>query len=213
MQGLQVLSIEEDHVHQDISPHYHALESGSDGKPGGILMVSVAQQVLPGLWVGGYTALESQRFLKNNNITHILTLGKFKWKDDRGDYCNKIIEIPDHPEAEIIRYFPETYAFIDAALSCGQRVLVHCLGGISRSPTIAAAYWMKKCKLRHKEALALIAQNRPFIHPNQGFLDQLRLYREMDYDYHPLHPAYLTYKETHPMDAILDEQAEEGPSS
>lgn len=57
---------------------YQTLECGADGKPGGILITSVAQQVIPDIWLGGYKALETIPFLIKNKITHILTLGHFK---------------------------------------------------------------------------------------------------------------------------------------
>ncbi|KAL0096921.1 protein-tyrosine phosphatase-like protein [Phycomyces blakesleeanus] len=187
----------EDHSHL-----YHTLESGADGKPGGILITSVAQEVLPGIWIGGYTALESQKFLKKNDITHILSMGHFEYSYPSAEYDNKIIRISDNPGANIIQFFPETYEYINNAVSNERHILVHCLAGVSRSPTVVTAYLMKKRRLRPKEALAIIAQSRPFINPNKGFMDQLKLYREMDYTFDPKHPAYLAYIAKHPLNGI-----------
>lgn len=57
---------------------YHTLENGADGKPGGILITSVGQQINEFIWLGGYKALESRSFLEKNKIKHILTMGHFK---------------------------------------------------------------------------------------------------------------------------------------
>ncbi|KAI7852167.1 protein-tyrosine phosphatase-like protein, partial [Circinella umbellata] len=134
------------------------------------------QQVIPGVWIGGYKAFEDKSFLRKNKIEVILTLGHFKQQYSPEEFKHQIIPIADNPEANIIQYFPITNNFIDDALESGKRILVHCLAGVSRSPTIVAAYLMYKRALHPKAALAIIKQTRPFVNPNQGFMEQLRLY-------------------------------------
>ncbi|GAN06020.1 dual specificity protein phosphatase 19 [Mucor ambiguus] len=180
---------------------YQTLECGADGKPGGILITSVSQQVIPHVWLGGYKALETVEFLEKNKITCILTLGHFKPYYSPGRFLHKIIPITDNPEANIIHYFPESTAFIDHAIKENHNILVHCLAGVSRSPTILTAYLMATQKLRWKEALAIIKQTRPFVNPNPGFIEQLKLFQEMNYTFDPNHPAYLEYLHKHPVDA------------
>lgn len=94
----------------------------------------------------------------------------------------------------------ESIQFIDTAIENGN-ILVHCLAGVSRSPTIVAAYLMFKKRLRYKEALAIIKQTRPFVNPNPGFIEQLKLFKEMGYQFDKQNPAYLEYIEAHPIDA------------
>ncbi|KAI8092178.1 protein-tyrosine phosphatase-like protein [Gilbertella persicaria] len=180
---------------------YQTLECGADGKPGGILITSFGQQVWPHIWLGGYKALESHSFLKKNNITHILTLGHFKHTYEPDQFVHKIIRITDNPEANIIQYFPETVEFISHAVDKNENILVHCLAGVSRSPTVVTAYLMATQKLRYKEALAKIRQSRPFVNPNPGFIRQLKLFQDMDYTFDSQHSAYLEYKKQHPIDA------------
>lgn len=72
------------------SPLYHTLECGADGKPGGILITSVGQQIYPHIWLGGYKALETKQFLIKNKITHILTLGHFKHRYDPNEFIHKV---------------------------------------------------------------------------------------------------------------------------
>lgn len=96
----------------------------------------------------------------------------------------------------------EAIEFIDTAIiEKGSNVLIHCLAGVSRSPTIVTAYLMHKKKLRFKEALAIIKQTRPFVNPNPGFIEQLKLFREMGYQFDKHNPAYIEYLEKHPIDA------------
>ncbi|KAI8387294.1 protein-tyrosine phosphatase-like protein [Blakeslea trispora] len=180
---------------------YQILECGADGKPGGILITSLGQEVCPHIWLGGYKALESQHFLEKNHITHILTLGHFKQSYPPDQFCQKIVRITDNPEADIIHYFPEAIQFIQDAIDKDESILVHCLAGVSRSPTIVAAYLMATQKLRWKEAIAVIKRTRPFVNPNPGFIAQLKLFQNMGYVFDPNHPAYLDYKKQHPVDA------------
>lgn len=80
-------------------------------------------------------------------------------------------------------------------------ILVHCLAGVSRSPTVVTAYLMATLKLRWKAALAIIKQTRPFVNPNPGFISQLKLFQEMNYVFDVHHPAYIDYLKHHPIDA------------
>lgn len=56
-------------------------------------------------------------------------------------------------------------------------------------------------KKRYKEALARVKHVRPFVSPNSGFLDQLRLFQEMKYEFDEKNQNYLEYIKLHPIDA------------
>lgn len=51
--------------------------------------------------------------------------------------------------------------------------------GKSRSATCIVAYLMKHYDLDVHTALAKLRQSRPFVDPNDGFIQQLLLYRKM----------------------------------
>jgi hypothetical protein len=72
-------SDDEEHPPLDTFSHlYSTLENDANGQPGGILITSVAQQVIDGLWIGGFTAAESYHFLQKEQISYLLSLGHFK---------------------------------------------------------------------------------------------------------------------------------------
>ena len=56
----------------------------------------------------------------------------------------------------------------------GNKVLVHCQGGISRSPTLVIAYLVQKKNLTLGNSFELVREKRPIIDPNEGFLYQLK---------------------------------------
>lgn len=88
----------------------------------------------------------------------------------------KCINIADNSEQILHKFFDEAHQFIDEARRKKSNILVHCLAGISRSPTIAIAYIMRVNSLRLQEAYNLVKQCRPQIDPNLNFMGQLMLY-------------------------------------
>ncbi|KAI8977918.1 protein-tyrosine phosphatase-like protein [Pilobolus umbonatus] len=194
------MSTELESLYAHESHLYDTLECGPDGKPGGIIIRSVGQEVYPGIWLGGYKALETRSFLEKNKIRSILTLGHFKFCYAT-EFNHKIIPVTDNPEANIIKYFPEAIEFIKESISRNENILVHCLAGVSRSPTIVTAFLMATQHLRYKAALAIIKQTRPFVNPNPGFIEQLRLFQQMNYQFDRHNPLYIDYLKNHPKDA------------
>lgn len=87
------------------------------------------------------------------------------------DYLHCPVE--DHPEARIEAYFDVCSAFIENMRAQGRATLIHCRGGISRSPTIVIAYLMKHRTLAFADAFNLVARSRR-IAPNEAFLKKLK---------------------------------------
>lgn len=156
----------------------HAIEAHSDLISDEVTE-NVADQVWPGIWIGGVKALAH---LDNLGIGAVLTamhvdkdgvesmLAKrvgdrphlrFKWYDSR----NQELTLPEMCRAA---------SFIEQYSSKGG-VLVHCWAGHSRSVSVVLFYLMKKTN-RFKsvaEALAYIQKKRIYASPNSGFLAQL----------------------------------------
>ena len=98
-------------------------------------------------------------------------------KAARSVYC-KCINIADNSDQLISKFFDEAYAFIDEARRKRCNILIHCLAGISRSPTFAIAYLMRVKSLHWKDAYDLVKKSRPQIDPNLSFMGQLRTYNK-----------------------------------
>jgi protein-tyrosine phosphatase len=65
------------------------------------------------------------------------------------------------------------HAILHAAIARGATVLVHCAAGVSRSPTLVAAYLMLERGYSATEALDFVGKRRTGISPNTGFVEQL----------------------------------------
>jgi predicted protein tyrosine phosphatase len=94
------------------------------------------------------------------------------------------IDVDDADDAPIEEAFERAIAFLEECRARREAALVHCVMGISRSPTIVTAYLMATCAHQRDqalgtvtctviEAMAHVASRRPVIHPNDGFLTKL----------------------------------------
>ncbi|KAG0364875.1 protein-tyrosine phosphatase-like protein [Gamsiella multidivaricata] len=140
------------------------------------------QEILPGLFLSGSRPSESRECLNEKGITHILQITDINTPRFPGEFIYKIIAVPDMDETNLIKHFPDTHKFIDGSLGKGGKVLVHCMAGASRSVTIVCAYLMRTKNVSAAEALAVVQALRPIAGPNDGFMTQLNLYSDIEFD-------------------------------
>ncbi|KAJ7739332.1 protein-tyrosine phosphatase-like protein [Mycena metata] len=153
-------------------------------------------EILPNLFLGSEAGTRSFEMLHERGITHILTLtGALALATvelsslggpDATTFVRMRITVRDYPDEELFTHFRATNAFIDAARTAGQGVLVHCHQGVSRSVTVVAAYLMANYPPLHgAEVSAIIIflrERRSVVQPNWGFLEQLAIYRRCNCD-------------------------------
>lgn len=89
-----------------------------------------------------------------------------------------MLNADDHPSQDMTQFFERAIAFIRDATHNNGRVLVHCGAGISRASTVTLAYLMHDLRLPLDQAYNLVKSVRPCIHPNPGFVKQLRAYEK-----------------------------------
>ncbi|KAK6458927.1 nitrogen starvation-induced protein phosphatase [Scheffersomyces xylosifermentans] len=148
-------------------------------------------RILGGIYLSSIEPINAGIDLKNEyKITHILSVvpGPIP-AEYTTNYIFKQIEVTDEETTNIIQYFESSYEFIDDALFKNSKdpkkhsgnVLVHCSQGVSRSVTIIIAYLMKKYKLAIDQALHAVTRKVPEAQPNAGFMEQLVLYKDIDF--------------------------------
>jgi dual specificity phosphatase 12 len=137
----------------------------------------------PKLYLGGLSAAKDIHTLTKHKITHILTIDTCPLPRkilELKHVTTKYIQLSDQPKEDLLSHLDDTEAFILEGISKGA-VLVHCYFGVSRSATVIIAYIMKKYHLSYKEAFEKVKIKRSIVYPNQGFVSQLILYKEMGY--------------------------------
>lgn len=90
------------------------------------------------------------------------------------------VPIRDMESENLLDYLDACIDFIDRSRKEGS-VLVHCFAGVSRSAAIIMAYLMRTERLSQEDALESLKQSCEFVCPNDGFLEQLKMFEEMDY--------------------------------
>lgn len=138
----------------------------------------------PNLFLGDYATLHNPEFLETHPIGAIIDLIEYYPGLSPVPLKPQIIDSVEEP---IKRYFfpmPDRkdinpFVNLDVITTLLDHYLpitgvyIHCEQGISRAPTIVAAYLMEKHGWTAIQALEYIRSKRPQIHPNPGFQKHL----------------------------------------
>ena len=135
------------------------------------------------IYLGDIKSGNDINFLKEENISNVLSLTGdiFSPKYPKKlKISQKIINIDDSPKENILKFFKECILYIENS----DKILVHCMAGVSRSATIVIAYLMWKTHASYIETKNFV-KNRRNIYPNDGFTQQLIIFEKMlkDKDY------------------------------
>lgn len=100
-----------------------------------------------GLYVGGRFDAEDFENLRNKSINYVISAGT---KEIRfpSDFQVLRIRVKDRIGENLLNHLDEVVCFISSAKKCGQKVLIHCDVGQSRSCSLAIAYAMCDEKLK-----------------------------------------------------------------
>jgi dual specificity phosphatase 12 len=90
------------------------------------------------------------------------------------------VPLRDMESENLLDYLDVCLDFIEESRKQGS-VLVHCFAGVSRSAAIVTAYLMRTEKLSLEDALESLRQSCESVGPNDGFLDQLKMFEEMGF--------------------------------
>ncbi|CCM01897.1 uncharacterized protein FIBRA_03968 [Fibroporia radiculosa] len=142
------------------------------------------QEILPSLLLGPLQVSKSLETLQSLGVTHVVCIRDAKEAfsvrprfPDHFQYM--VLDVEDSEEQNLIRLFPAAKQFIENAITQGGRVLVHCNGGISLSPSFVVMYVMQHFNLSWEDALHLVQNRRYCISPNGGFLTQIKEYESI----------------------------------
>ncbi|KAL4203356.1 hypothetical protein AMTRI_Chr01g127510 [Amborella trichopoda] len=104
------------------------------------------------------------------------------------------VPLRDMESENLLDYLEVCLDFINKSRADGGTVLVHCFAGVSRSAAVITAYLMRTEQLSQEDALESLRQCCESVCPNDGFLDQLKMFEEMGFK---VDPASSIYKHFH----------------
>lgn len=90
------------------------------------------------------------------------------------------VPIKDTEDENLLDYLECCLDFIEESRKQGA-VLVHCFAGVSRSAAIITAYLMRSERISLEAALESLRQSCESVSPNDNFLEQLKMFEEMDF--------------------------------
>ncbi|KAJ5071898.1 dual specificity protein phosphatase 19 [Anaeramoeba ignava] len=136
-----------------------------------------AINIFPGLFISSLTGAQNVETLKENKITHILTLIPWKINIPKDlNIQNKKIKMYDTEEYDLLSTLPEALDYIEYVIENKGNVLVHCHAGVSRSGSVVIAAIMKMKKIPFEEAYKFAKEKRQSIQPNPHFIKQLQIF-------------------------------------
>ncbi|KZV74576.1 phosphatases II [Peniophora sp. CONT] len=139
-----------------------------------------ASQILPRLYLSDLGTASDYDTLSRIGITHIVSL--LDWEPEllppKANIKRLHIHLADRFDTDILTHLPNTTDFIRNALeeSKSNKVLVHCMMGVSRSATVVCAYLISHHKMSAREAVTFTRDQRTVVRPNIGFAKQLEEY-------------------------------------
>eukprot|EP00199_Chlamydomonas_sp_CCMP681_P006988 CAMPEP_0119115546 /NCGR_PEP_ID=MMETSP1180-20130426/51327_1 /TAXON_ID=3052 ORGANISM="Chlamydomonas cf sp, Strain CCMP681" /NCGR_SAMPLE_ID=MMETSP1180 /ASSEMBLY_ACC=CAM_ASM_000741 /LENGTH=265 /DNA_ID=CAMNT_0007104579 /DNA_START=24 /DNA_END=821 /DNA_ORIENTATION=- len=149
-----------------ICSHYHDYEGGEPCSICGHVLVSTSQKagdtvmptaILPGhLYLGSYDTASRSELLKAMGITHILNTVPACQALFKNTFS--YLTVSESPPQ-----FEQCHEFIETVKSPDDRILVYCMSGTSRSPSVVISYLMRKRGWRLAESYKWVKDKRPSI--------------------------------------------------
>ncbi|CAK4080490.1 unnamed protein product [Aphanomyces euteiches] len=129
-------------------------------------------EVALGLFLSGGASAKNLPLLREHGIAAIVNVGGGKCHFANAIVYNKI-GLLDKSDANILPHLHNACDFIHNQLQSSANVLVHCMGGFSRSPTVVVAYLVKYRQLSVDDALTVCRLAHPRANPRPNFIAQL----------------------------------------
>lgn len=123
-------------------------------------------RILDNLYLGSAKASRSLSLLTSNGITHIMNVaGRQHFP---GQFVYKRVHFEDVEEFDEVQKLQDIFLWLDEVMSdTKSKILVQCMGGISRSASVVIGYmvWSRRFKL--DEAVTFVKSRRSQIRPRQ----------------------------------------------
>ena len=127
------------------------------------------------VFISGIAGASDQAQLKRHGITRVVRMSVEDTGVPRFDGVAYLdCGVRDHPAEDIRGAASDAVAFIQRGVARGEKTLVHCHAGISRSATAVLLHLMLNLRADLDTALGHLRGVRPIVQPNRGFMRMLR---------------------------------------
>jgi len=134
----------------------------------------ICSKITDQIFLGSKTVSENKQLLDQNGITHILNCaGSICPVYFPDDYTYKTLYLRDGVKEDIVCLLYDIIEWIDDIVCSGEKLLVHCQQGVSRSSAMTIGYMMWKLGWHYDEVQKFVKDRRGVSSPNPGFICQL----------------------------------------
>ena len=128
------------------------------------------------IYLGEKAGFKDLEYFSKEKITHVLSLLDFEFSlPDELNLVHKLISIEDDSKSNLLKIIKECIEFIEKS----NKIFIHCMYGVSRSPSIVIAYLMWKTHCSFDDTYFFVKNRREFVEPNDGFIEQLKLFEKL----------------------------------
>jgi dual specificity MAP kinase phosphatase len=134
--------------------------------------------IIDGLYIGSESNARNFDELSSEQIRYIVNVTSHVplYHSEQFHYCH--LPADDTQKQNLLEYFDRAYSFIHNAIDNNEKVLVHCVAGISRSPAIVIGFLMRYAKMNMNDAYNFVKRKRSIVSPNLNFMGQLLEYEK-----------------------------------
>ena len=114
--------------------------------------------------------------LRRLGIKNIITANEEDYEYKGGEFENRKYNWTANEE-QSLKWQPDledAARFIEQKIKNGEKVLVHCAKGVSRSASIVIYYLMTRFHMKFDDALAYVKSKRHVVEPNKFFQKELK---------------------------------------
>jgi len=137
---------------------------------------SESNEIIPNLFLGSSFNAYNKNEINKKQINVILNItdeiSNFYETENTLTYYK--FPIKDNNKDDISSILNETYNIIEHHLSIGDKILIHCYMGASRSASVVIYYIMKKYGLSYETTLRLLKTKRPVVNLTEKFQSTLK---------------------------------------
>lgn len=138
-------------------------------------MINSFNKIVDGLYLGSCPWEEDITSIQEQNINSVLSLTNHDDYVNWSKYGILYVQVRfDDGNLPTIEQMDYCLSYIRWNMNQGNKTLVHCDAGISRSSFVVAYYMIKRYAMKVDDAIGFIRSKRPIIDPYSGYIHMLR---------------------------------------